>query len=54
MESLTANQLREAADHVLSLPFKKAVAHIRESFQKTGGYHQAVNEIFAFKGQYHI
>ncbi|KAF6616519.1 MGT family glycosyltransferase [Paenibacillus jamilae] len=54
MESLTANQLREAADHVLSLPFKKAVAHMRESFQKTGGYHQAVNEIFAFKGQYHI
>ncbi len=37
MESLTANQLREAADHVLSLPFKKAVAHMRESFQKTGG-----------------
>ncbi|MDN4082927.1 macrolide family glycosyltransferase [Paenibacillus polymyxa] len=54
MESLTANQLREAADHVLSLPFKKAVAHMRESFQKTGGYHQAINEIFAFKGQYHI
>ncbi|MGG4220199.1 macrolide family glycosyltransferase [Paenibacillus jamilae] len=55
MESLTANQLREAADHVLSLPsFKKAVAQIRESFRQTGGYRQAVDEIFSFKNQYHI
>ncbi|MCQ6280867.1 macrolide family glycosyltransferase [Bacillus sp. EB600] len=52
MQSLTANQLREAADHVLNHPsFPKAVANIRESFQKPGGYHQAVDEIFEFKSQ---
>ncbi|CAH1193194.1 Oleandomycin glycosyltransferase [Paenibacillus auburnensis] len=49
MQSLTANQLREAADHVLShSSFKQSVANIRESFQKAGGSHQAVNEIFQF------
>ncbi|MDR6999102.1 macrolide family glycosyltransferase [Neobacillus niacini] len=51
MQSLTANQLREAADHVLNQPsFHKAVATIRESFQKSGGYHQAADEIFEFRG----
>jgi len=55
MQSLTANQLREAADHVLNHPsLLKAVANIRESFQKPGGYHQAVDEIFEFKSQYDI
>lgn len=55
MQSLTANQLREAADHVLNHPsFHQAVANIRESFQKSGGYHQAVDEIFRFKSQYGI
>lgn len=55
MQSLTANQLREAVDHVLSLSsFKKAVANISESFRKSGGYHQAVDEIFKFRSQYHI
>ncbi|WP_053362462.1 macrolide family glycosyltransferase [Bacillus sp. FJAT-27251] len=55
MQSLTANQLREAVDHVLNHPsFHKAVANIRESFQKSGGYHQAVDEIFEFKSQYDI
>ncbi|MFC7391444.1 macrolide family glycosyltransferase [Scopulibacillus cellulosilyticus] len=55
MQSLTSNQLREATDHVLNrLSFHKAVANIRESFQKSGGYHQAVNEIFEFKRQYDI
>jgi MGT family glycosyltransferase len=50
MESLTANQLREAAEHVLNQPsFHKAVAELKESFQKAGGFHQAVNEIFQFK-----
>lgn len=53
MQSLTANQLREAADHVLSLSsFKKAAANIRESFRHSGGYQQAVDEIFEFKSQY--
>ncbi|MCU6798150.1 glycosyl transferase family 1 [Paenibacillus sp. WQ 127069] len=55
MQSLTANQLREAVDHVLNLSsFNKASAQIRESFQRSGGYHQAVDEIFEFKSRYHI
>ncbi|MFB9760339.1 macrolide family glycosyltransferase [Ectobacillus funiculus] len=55
MQSLTANQLYEAADHVLNDPsFHKAVANLRGSFQKSGGYHQAVDEIFRFKSQYGI
>ncbi|WP_270584100.1 macrolide family glycosyltransferase [Bacillus smithii] len=55
MQSLTAKQLREAADHVLNQPsFYQAVANMRESFQKAGGYHQAVDEIFKFKSQYDI
>ena len=55
MQSLTANQLHEAVDHVLNHPsFHKAVVNIRESFQKSGGYHQAVDEIFEFKSQYDI
>lgn len=55
MQSLTANQLREAVDHVLNLSsFSIASAQIRESFQRSGGYHQAVDEIFEFKSQYHI
>lgn len=55
MQSLTADQLREASDHVLNHPsFYKAVANIRESFIKSGGYHQAVEEIFEFKSQFDI
>lgn len=48
MQSLTANQLREAVDHVLSSSFVEAAADIRESFRKSGGYRQAVDEIFQF------
>lgn len=55
MQDLTASQLRETVDHVLSQPsFHKAVANIKESFQQSGGYQQAVDEIFAFKSQYGI
>jgi MGT family glycosyltransferase len=55
MQSLTASQLLEAADHVLNTPsFHKAVANIREAFQKSGGYQQAVDEIFDFKSQFDI
>ncbi|MFF2157265.1 macrolide family glycosyltransferase [Paenibacillus chitinolyticus] len=54
MQGLTAHQLREAVDQVLSLPsFQKAVAHIGESFRKSGGYRQAVDEIFEFKNRSH-
>ncbi|RRN72858.1 glycosyl transferase family 1 [Peribacillus simplex] len=55
MQSLTANQLHEVVDHLLNQPsFHKAVSNISESFQKSGGYHQAVDEIFKFKSQYDI
>ncbi|MFD0617729.1 macrolide family glycosyltransferase [Paenibacillus sp. GCM10027629] len=52
MQSLTANQLREAVDHMLSLSsFKNAAANIGESFRESGGYHQAADEIFEFYNQ---
>lgn len=55
MQSLTEDQLREAADQILNNPsFLKAVGHISESFQKSGGYRQAVDEIFEFKSQFDI
>ncbi|MFF2176566.1 macrolide family glycosyltransferase [Lysinibacillus sp. NPDC058147] len=55
MQSLTANQLNEAVNHVLNHPpFRKAVANIKESFQTSGGYHKAVDEIFNFKSQFGI
>jgi len=55
MQGLTANQLREAADYVLNQSsFLKAITNIRESFYKSGGYYQAVEEIFEFKNQYDI
>lgn len=55
MQGLTASRLREAVDHVLGHPsFHKVVANIRESFQKSGGYQQAVDEIFKFKSKYDI
>jgi UDP:flavonoid glycosyltransferase YjiC (YdhE family) len=55
MHNLTAEQLREAADNVLNHhSFLKAVNIISESFQKTGGYRQAVDEIYQFKRQYDI
>jgi MGT family glycosyltransferase len=55
MHNLTAEQLREAADNVLNhQSFLKAVNIISESFQKTGGYRQAVDEIYQFKRQYDI
>ncbi|WP_251550474.1 macrolide family glycosyltransferase [Neobacillus muris] len=55
MESLTANQLHDAAEFVLNdLSVHKAVAAMRESFQKSGRNHQAVEEIFDFKRQNNI
>ncbi|MGG2016619.1 macrolide family glycosyltransferase [Bacillus sp. S10(2024)] len=53
MNSLTADQLRETANQVLHNPsFLKEVGNISESFQKSGGYRQAVDEIFEFKRKY--
>ncbi|MBE6184521.1 macrolide family glycosyltransferase [Heyndrickxia ginsengihumi] len=55
MENLTVEQLREAVDQVLTKPsFHKAAANMKESFQKSGGYHRAVDEIFIFKKEYNI
>ena len=52
MQSLTANELREAADHVLNQPsIQKAVTRMQESLRNAGGYQQAVNEIFEFIGK---
>ncbi|MBJ8029041.1 macrolide family glycosyltransferase [Bacillus cereus group sp. N21] len=55
MQGLTASQLSETVDRVLRDPsFHKAVADIKESFQKSGGYQQAADEIFKFKHEYGI
>jgi MGT family glycosyltransferase len=55
MQDLTANLLREKVNHVLTYPaFHKAAVRIGESFQKAGGYRQAVDEIFTFKRHYDI
>lgn len=55
MQNLTADQLRETTDHVLNhLSFQKAAANMRGFFQKSGGYHQAVDEIFKFKSEHDI
>lgn len=55
MQGLTANQLREAAEQVLSgSSYKTAAANIGESFRKSGGYSQAADEIFAFKRRHQI
>ncbi|AZN38788.1 macrolide family glycosyltransferase [Paenibacillus albus] len=52
MQSLTANELREAVEQVLSdASIKPAVAAIRESLLASGGYRQAVEEIFEYKRQ---
>ncbi|MFC0216554.1 macrolide family glycosyltransferase [Paenibacillus chartarius] len=54
-QSLTANRLREAADHVRSsFSFKKAASGMGESFRRSGGYRQAVDEIFEFKRRHHM
>lgn len=53
MRGLTATELREAVEHVLTLPsFKQAVATSKDSFRSSGGAHQAVDEIFQWKRQY--
>lgn len=53
MQSLTAQQLRNAADYVLShSSFKKAAASMQQSFQESGGYVQAVDKIFEYRSQH--
>lgn len=53
MQNLTVDQLRESVNHVLNdQSFHKAVVNIRGSFQKSGRYHQAVDEVFEFKSKF--
>lgn len=53
MQGLTESQLRESVDLVLNnSSFKETVLNMKESFRKSGGYKQAVDEIFKFTGCY--
>jgi MGT family glycosyltransferase len=53
METLTSNQLLDAAQHVLNQPsFRLSAENMKESLQASGGYVQAVNEIFEMKRMY--
>ncbi|MED1559112.1 macrolide family glycosyltransferase [Bacillus paramycoides] len=52
MKELTEDQLRESVDLVLNNPsFKEASLNMKESFRKSGGHKQAVDEIFTFIGR---
>lgn len=49
-EGLIAGDLREAAERVLKdASIRKACVEIGDSFRSAGGYHRAVEEIFAYK-----
>ncbi|MFU2028971.1 glycosyl transferase family 1 [Bacillus wiedmannii] len=52
MKELTVEQLRESVELVLNNPsYKEATLHLKKSFRKSGGYKEAVDEIFTFIGQ---
>ncbi|EJR54956.1 MGT family glycosyltransferase [Bacillus cereus VD107] len=52
MKELTEDQLRESVELVLNnLSFKEASLNMKKSFRKSGGYKQAVDEIFTFIGR---
>ncbi|EOQ30836.1 TPA: glycosyl transferase family 1 [Bacillus cereus] len=52
MKELTEEQLRESVELVLNNPsYKEAALNLKGSFQKSGGYKQAVDEIFTFIDQ---
>ena len=54
-QSLTAKKLSAAAEQVLNdSSVHKAAANMKESLQRSGGFHQAVDEIFKFKAQNNI
>ncbi|PEX82639.1 macrolide family glycosyltransferase [Bacillus cereus] len=55
MKELTKEQLRESVELVLNNPsFTEAALNMKESFRKSGGYKQAVDEILKFKSKYDI
>lgn len=52
MKELTEEQLRESVELVLNNPsYKESALNLKESFRKSGGYKQAVDEITTFAGQ---
>ncbi|EPY7709203.1 glycosyltransferase [Bacillus cereus group sp. Bc002] len=52
MKELTVEQLRESVELVLNNPsYKEAALHLKESFRKSSGHKQAVDEISTFVGQ---
>lgn len=52
MKELTVEQLRESVVLVLNnTSYKEAALHLKKSFQKSGGYKKAVDEIFTFIDQ---
>ncbi|PEC82277.1 glycosyl transferase family 1 [Bacillus cereus] len=52
MKEVTVEQLRESVELVLNNPsYKEAALNLKESFRKSGGYKQAVDEIFTFIGK---
>lgn len=53
MPSLTANELREAVNEVLSRSsFKENAVRVGASFRQSGGYRQAVDEILNFTAKF--
>ena len=55
IEDITPSQLIEAVNQVLTQPsFKEAALNMSTSLQQSGGYRQAVDEIFKFKSRYGI
>ena len=53
MQGLTVAGLREAADQVLGeVSFKAAALEIRGALRQAGGYRQAVDDIFEFRGRH--
>jgi len=53
MQGLTADKLSKSVEIVLSNPsYKEAALNLKESLRKSGGYTQAVDEVFKFTGRY--
>lgn len=52
MNELTVEKLRESVELILNNPsYKEAALNLKESFRTSGGYKEAVDEIFTFVGQ---
>ena len=51
MNELTVRELRESVELVLNPSYKEVALNLKESFRTSGGYKEAVDEIFTFVGQ---